>query len=419
VPVTRGLLPEGAWSGGQWSLVRALLGLYLAVHFAALVPYAAELFSAAGVFAGDASPLFRILPSPLWIADTPAVAVGLVLAGALAGVALALGWRDRIAALVAWYVLACLLTRDPLITNPSLPYVGLLLLVHAAQPRAPYGSLEAVGRTDPAGGWRLERGAWLAYWTALAVGYTYSGWTKLQSPSWLDGTAIPHVLENPLARPGFLREALAGLPAPLLHLMTWGSLAAELAFLPLALWSRTRPWIWLALAGMHFGLLTLIDFTDLSLGMLLAHAATFDPAWVRGTAGGVERLYYDGSCGLCHRAVRFALAEDADGSRFRVAPLFGPTFEQHVPQAQRSGLPDSVVVQRSDGRLLVRSDAVLHLLARLGGAWRLLATAGHVVPRPLRDAAYDAIARLRKRLFAAPKEACPLLPGALRERFEA
>jgi predicted DCC family thiol-disulfide oxidoreductase YuxK len=133
----------------------------------------------------------------------------------------------------------------------------------------------------------------------------------------------------------------------------------------------------------------------------------------------MERLYYDGSCGLCHRAVRFVLARDVDGTRFRFAPLHGETFDANVPPDRRASLPDSAIVQLEDGRLLVRSDAALHILERLGGAWRILGSACRILPRPLRDAAYDGVARIRKRLFAAPKEACPLLPRHLRDRFEA
>lgn len=48
------------------------------------------------------------------------------------------------------------------------------------------------------------------------------------SPSWLDGTAIVRVLESPLARPGFLRDAALGLPAPLLRSMSYAALALEL-----------------------------------------------------------------------------------------------------------------------------------------------------------------------------------------------
>lgn len=419
MPVTRDLVPRGEWTGGQWSVVRALLGLYVAIHCAHLVPYAGELFSSAGVFVGDASPFFRIVPSQLWIQDTNVVATSMTVLGALCGVLIAVGLRDRIASLVAWWILACFLARNPLISNPSLPYVGLLLLVHAAMPRAPFGSFEARGRIDPAGGWRPNRGAWLALWIALAVGYSYSAWTKLVSPSWVDGTAVGRVLENPLARPGFAREFVVGLPEWMLAAQTYGALAAELLFLPLALWSRTRPWIWLALLAMHLGLVALIDFADLSLAMALVHVATFDPAWVRPKSGGKDVLFYDGSCGLCHRAVRFVMAEDVDGTRFTYAPLFGETFEAHVPAAQRASLPDSVIVRTTEGRILARSDAALHILERLGGLWRALASIGRIVPRPIRDLVYDGIARIRKRLFATPKDVCPLLPPAFRGRFQA
>ena len=40
----------------------------------------------------------------------------------------------------------------------------------------------------------------------MAVGYTFSGVTKLPSPSWRDGTALARILDNPLARPGPLRD---------------------------------------------------------------------------------------------------------------------------------------------------------------------------------------------------------------------
>lgn len=132
----------------------------------------------------------------------------------------------------------------------------------------------------------------------------------------------------------------------------------------------------------------------------------------------VETLYYDGSCGLCHRAVRFVLARDADGARFRYAPLGGATFRRRVPPHEAARLPDSLVVQDAAGRLRVRSDAALHVLRRLGGAWAPLAAALRLVPRPLCDWAYDRVARARRRLYAAPAEACPLVPPELRARFD-
>lgn len=130
------------------------------------------------------------------------------------------------------------------------------------------------------------------------------------------------------------------------------------------------------------------------------------------------RVFYDGHCGLCHGAVKFLLARDRDGSRFRFAPLQGETLPRLVPPEARAVLPDSVVVLTAEGALLTRSAGVIALLLELGGGWRVLAAALRVVPRPLRDAAYDLVARVRRSLFAAPADVCPMIPPELRARFE-
>jgi hypothetical protein len=44
--------------------------------------------------------------------------------------------------------------------------------------------------------------------------------------------------------------------------------------------------------------------------MVMLHFFTFDPAWVKPFGAETEMIFYDGHCGLCHRAVRFVLAED-------------------------------------------------------------------------------------------------------------
>ncbi|MHC4380516.1 MAG: thiol-disulfide oxidoreductase DCC family protein [Planctomycetota bacterium] len=58
-------------------------------------------------------------------------------------------------------------------------------------------------------------------------------------------------------------------------------------------------------------------------------------------------------------------------------------------------------------------------MRHLGGYWRVVAAILWCVPRPIRDALYDGLARIRTRLFARPAEVCPLLPPRLRDRFEA
>jgi len=130
-----------------------------------------------------------------------------------------------------------------------------------------------------------------------------------------------------------------------------------------------------------------------------------------------ETIFYDGHCGLCHRTVQFVLKRDPRGL-FRFAPLQGTTFEQRVPPALRSSLPDSVVVLTGDDRLLARSSAILYICRRLGGVWSGLAVAMSIIPRPIRDAAYDFIARTRYSVFGRRSETCPVVPAELRERFD-
>lgn len=412
---------KNGWTGGQYSLVRAVLGVYLLVHFVHLTPWAAELFSNQGVLSdGRASPLLHLFPNILALWDGPVFVTALLILAAGLSVLLAVGSWDRPAAVVLWYIWACLHGRMPLISNPGLPYVGWLLLAHAFLPPAPYGSWAARGRPDPGNGWRMPEGIFLVAWVLMALGYSYSGYTKLISPSWQDGTAVARVLENPLARPGLLRDAMLALPPDMLRLATWGALLAELSFAPLALIPRLRPWLWGAMVLMHLSLITLLDFADLSLGMLMLHLFTFDPAWIRALpATGPTIVFYDGHCGLCHRAVRFALAEDRPGDTFRFAPLDSEAFRAALPEASRSQLPDSLVVLTPEGAVLTRSGAVRHILQRLGGVWRLLAFLAAAVPVRALDHVYDMVASIRLRIFARPAETCPLLPKHLRERFAA
>jgi predicted DCC family thiol-disulfide oxidoreductase YuxK len=131
-----------------------------------------------------------------------------------------------------------------------------------------------------------------------------------------------------------------------------------------------------------------------------------------------EILFYDGYCGLCHRAVRFVIAQDRAGTLFRFAPLQGGKFQELVRPEQRGTLPDSIVVMTTDGKLLARSEAFLHILGRLGGAWQAWAVVLNIVPRRFRDFVYDFVARIRYRVFGRRDNLCPVMPPELRARFD-
>jgi predicted DCC family thiol-disulfide oxidoreductase YuxK len=180
-----------------------------------------------------------------------------------------------------------------------------------------------------------------------------------------------------------------------------------------AIRSGTRPFAWTIAAALSlFGPLGSLPSPII---VLLGYA--FDPAWIRASRGITPAIvFYDGACGLCHRIVRFILAEDQQAV-FRMAPLQSRFFERTVGAGMRASLPDSVVVRAADGRLLARARGSIEIGAALGGVWRLVSMVASCLPQRLADAAYDRIAAARHRLFARPTTACPLVPPSLRDRF--
>jgi predicted DCC family thiol-disulfide oxidoreductase YuxK len=154
-----------------------------------------------------------------------------------------------------------------------------------------------------------------------------------------------------------------------------------------------------------------------AFGSRIARACYAFPS-VSPNASQPEIVFYDGHCALCHGAVKFVLKHDRSGNAFRFAPLQGATFVSRVPAGQRAALPDSVVVLTEDGEVLVRSNAFLHILRRLGGGWKIFGAVLQIIPQPLRDVVYDFVARVRYRVFGTREDVCPIVPPAWRARFD-
>jgi predicted DCC family thiol-disulfide oxidoreductase YuxK len=408
---------KNGWTRGQFRIFRVTFGLYLVYHFLSLLPWGQELFSSHGVLPqGAMSPLFHLFPNVFLLSDSALFVQACLLAAAIFSAFLTVGKFDRVMAVLVWYVWASLYGRNPLIGNPSLPFIGWLLLAYALIPSLS-DRKELSSTSEDGGSWKMPADIFTAAWILMAVAYSYSGYSKLISPSWMDGTALSHVLSNPLARDTVVRTSMLALPALWLKAATWTALFLELAFAPLALFRRLRPFLWLAMVSLHLGLLVLVNFSDLTIGMLLLHFFTFDPAWIPSPQPAGQPIFYDGHCGLCHGLVRFVLSEDQSSHPFSFAPLQGEQIKRSIADSARAELPDSVVVVEENKNVLTRSTAVIYVLKRLGGLWFFGATLLSMVPRRLRDLAYDAIASVRKKIFGTTEEVCPLVPRPLRARF--
>jgi predicted DCC family thiol-disulfide oxidoreductase YuxK len=134
------------------------------------------------------------------------------------------------------------------------------------------------------------------------------------------------------------------------------------------------------------------------------------------TAGENEGvILFDGVCNLCNAWVRFVIARDPS-ARFVFAPLQSDSSREMLRRfGTRPDMDLRSVIVISGGKVYDRSTAILSVIRRLGGAWKLL-YALIVLPRPLRDSLYDWIARRRYGWFGVMTR-CPLPTPAMRARF--
>jgi len=125
-------------------------------------------------------------------------------------------------------------------------------------------------------------------------------------------------------------------------------------------------------------------------------------------------LLFDGECNLCNGWVRFVIRQDRPG-KFRFAPLQSAAGQALLAQHGLATPDLDTLVYFRKGTARTRSAAALHVARDLGGPWSL-AYAFILVPRPLRDALYDLVARNRFRWFGR-RANCVVPSPELRSRF--
>ena len=125
-------------------------------------------------------------------------------------------------------------------------------------------------------------------------------------------------------------------------------------------------------------------------------------------------IVFDGVCALCSRWVRFLLRFDRVG-RYRFAAMQGAHGGQLL--AAHGLDPDDPLsfLLVENGRAYTDTDAIMRVLAGLGGIWKL-AMLARVLPQLLRDRGYRWVARNRYSWFGR-HEACYLPTPAQRARF--
>jgi predicted DCC family thiol-disulfide oxidoreductase YuxK len=131
-------------------------------------------------------------------------------------------------------------------------------------------------------------------------------------------------------------------------------------------------------------------------------------------------ILYDGVCGLCNRLNQLVLARDRR-NRFRFAALQSEFAKRVLSRHQiNPEILDTVYLvldyNQPGESLLPRSDAVVHILRELGGAWAVVGACFRVLPLGVRNILYNLVARHRYRLFGK-YDTCKIPDAGTREKF--
>ena len=371
----------------QFAFFRMIFGFYLLVHFLMLVPVASEIWSNAGLISDVKLNLsYGVFPSILYLFDTPFAVTLFVSVLALLAFFVMIGFYRRTASLLLWYGWACLLHQNNLILNPGIPMVGWLLLAFVIIPKG-----EGWGVEKEEASWYMPPILYWGAWLIAGISYTISGLDKAMAPSWQDGSAMTHLLNNPLARDYFIRDFLLSTPEIFRQILTWVALVLEIGFGVLVLFSRTRFYAWCMIMVMHLGILLIVDFPDLTFGVMMLHLFTFDSRWF--SVEKKERMIlFDGICGFCNKSVDTLIKLDED-KLFKYSSLQGE-------YAKTLDLPADIdsIVFYEDGKLYYKSTAILKIVRSLGGLW-VFVNIFYLIPRVMRDLIYDLVAKYRYKIF--------------------
>ena len=126
-------------------------------------------------------------------------------------------------------------------------------------------------------------------------------------------------------------------------------------------------------------------------------------------------VYFDGVCTLCNGFVDFLIRRDRRRI-LRYASRQGTAFAALAARHPEIASVDTMLAHVLEGdRLFLKSDATLATIGFLPAPWPLWG-AFRIVPRFLRNAVYDWVARNRYRMFGK-RDTCRLPSPEERELF--
>jgi hypothetical protein len=197
-------------------------------------------------------------------------------------IALLVGFRARLAALVVFVCLISFGRRDPWVLNSGDLLVQVLAFYMLFMPS---GTGMSVDRwlEEPRRFWEFPtRAIWPLRLVQVQVSILYLSavWAKVRGVTWNDGTAVSYAFRiDDVARfpvPGFVTDSLV-----LANLLTYGTLAVELS-IGILVWNRVlRPWVLLLGVGLHLGIDYAVRVGFFSYAVLVAYIVFIPPEAAR------------------------------------------------------------------------------------------------------------------------------------------
>jgi predicted DCC family thiol-disulfide oxidoreductase YuxK len=125
-------------------------------------------------------------------------------------------------------------------------------------------------------------------------------------------------------------------------------------------------------------------------------------------------VLFDGVCNLCNWFVNFLILRDKKNT-FLFGSLQSTEVKAILKKNNHTVDNLSTVILLEKNRLYTQSTAVLKIIRKMGGLWPCLY--GFIIlPKFLRDPAYNLIAKNRYRLFGR-RDACMIPTPELKARF--
>lgn len=258
------------------TLLRIAFGVVMIAWTLSLTPDLTAFYSEVGLVPEQPRWVTPITLLGFW--DTPLAVTALWLVMLVASICMVLGFQARLAAVVVFVALLSFHRRSPDTINAGDTLLRLLALYLAL---APSGAALSVDR------WRRNRDAFWRFpmrsrWplrliqVQVSILYLASVLFKVMSDEWMDGTAYGLIVRvtdvQRLPVPDVVTDQLL-----LVNLVTFGTLAVELA-LAVLIWNRRAlPWVLAAGVALHLGIELTMTLGFFSIAVLVSYVAFIPP----------------------------------------------------------------------------------------------------------------------------------------------